>query len=241
MERRRVVDRLIGAGVAVLIMVLLVVALLLWMSRPASDDPPPGAGPVPSAGPTTPTGPTGPAVPVPDDLTEGEIWSDGVVIEAARAATTAGQLRDVRAVGSDVRTGPDGAVAGTLVVDATVPFAVVAAQMGDDGIVLERAGPQRATVHRTVELLGRAFDVEATGTVEVERGLIVVEPTSIDLGGPDFLADWLAAAVRELVTIEEPVEGLPEGLVLQDVVVLEDGFRATLSGEDVRLDLADVP
>ncbi len=67
-------------------------------------------------------------------------------------------------------------------------------------------------------------------------GLIVVEPQRIDVGGPDFLAGPTAAVVRGLVTIRQPVEGVPEGLVLQQVTVQGDGFRALLSGEDVRLD-----
>ena len=38
------------------------------------------------------------------------------------------------------------------------------------------------------------------------------------------------------MTIRQPVEGVPEGLVLKEVTVQDDGFRALLSGEDVRLD-----
>ena len=41
--------------------------------------------------------------------------------------------------------------------------------------------------------------------------------------------------MRELVTIRQPVEGVPDGLVLQEVTVQDDGFRARLSGTDVRL------
>ena len=71
------------------------------------------------------------------------------------------------------------------------------------------------------------------GTVEVVAGRLVVEPTSIDIGGPAFLADLLASIVREFVTIEHEIEGLPEGLVLQSVRVQDDGFRAHLEGSDV--------
>jgi hypothetical protein len=88
---------------------------------------------------------------------------------------------------------------------------------------------------RTVELVGRELRVVATGTVEVEDGRLVVEPRNIDLGGPDFIGDAIAAVVRGLVTIEHDIEGLPEGLTLQDVTVREDGFRAGLAGQDVRL------
>lgn len=62
--------------------------------------------------------------------------------------------------------------------------------------------------------------------MKVEGGRLIVEPRSIDIGGPDFLSDATAAVVRGLVTIEHEIEGLPEGLVLQDVTVQGDGFRA---------------
>ena len=69
----------------------------------------------------------------------------------------------------------------------------------------------------------------------MENGTLVVEPRSIDIGGPSFLSGAIAAVVRRLVTIEHDIEGLPEGLVLQEVTVEDDGFRARLEGEDVRI------
>ncbi|MDQ0821836.1 hypothetical protein QFZ79_004213 [Arthrobacter sp. V4I6] len=81
----------------------------------------------------------------------------------------------------------------------------------------------------------RELRVIATGTVEVEAGRLVVEPHSIDLGGPDVLSDATAAVARRLVTIEHDIEGLPEGLDVQDVAVLGDGFRANIRGENVNL------
>lgn len=41
--------------------------------------------------------------------------------------------------------------------------------------------------------------------------------------------------VRELVTIREPVESVPAGLVLREVTMQDNGFRARLDGTDVRL------
>lgn len=63
----------------------------------------------------------------------------------------------------------------------------------------------------------------------------MVEPRSIDLGGPQLLSEAIAAAVRQLVTITHDIEGLPDGLELRRVVVRDDGFRARLRGQDVRL------
>jgi hypothetical protein len=90
-------------------------------------------------------------------------------------------------------------------------------------------------VVRTVTVLGRGLRVTATGTVEAKAGKLVVEPRSIDFGGPDFLSDATASVVRRLVTIEYDIEGLPKGLVLQNVAVQGDGFRANLRGEDIKL------
>ncbi len=208
-----------------LVLVLAAVALLWSVSTPVgtgtpvADDPPlPGA--------TTGEPPV--------DLEPGEIWSTGLVLDAATVATPDGALHDVEAVGQDVRTGPDGLVAGSLSVDATVPFDLVATQIADDVVV--GPGPDGlASVTRTVAVLGREVTVVATGTVTVESGLLVVEPRTIDVGGPAFLAGLLGAAARQVVTIEHEIVGLPEGLVLREVAVQQDGFRASLTGEDVRL------
>ena len=64
---------------------------------------------------------------------------------------------------------------------------------------------------------------------------LVVEPQSIDLGGPGVLSRATASVVRRFVTIEHAIEGLPEGLVLLEVDVRDDGFRADLEGDDVVL------
>lgn len=226
MERQRVKDGLIGAGVALLVLLLVVVLLLWWISDPGGDD---GvAEPSPTAGTGRPAGEP------PSDLAEGEVWLGDLVLQAGTAVTPDSVLRDVHAVGQDVLTGPDGLVAGGLAVEATVPFEVVAEQLGE-GVTVQPGDRGQATVVRTFDFAGREFRVVATGTVEVERGDLVVEPRSIDIGGPALLSSLLGAVARELVTIEHSIEGIPEGLVLQDVTVQDDGFRAELEGQDVRL------
>ncbi|MDT0163960.1 LmeA family phospholipid-binding protein [Actinotalea sp. AC32] len=240
MERRRLLDGLVGAGVLLLVLVVVAVAVVVLISEPAGD-----AGAPSSPGVEEGSGGGGSvgAASPPGDLAEGEVWLGDVALEAGALATADGVLHDVRADGVDVRTGPEGLTAASMVLDATVPFELVAEQVGD-GVVVG-AGPRgQATVTRGAELLGRRLDVSATGTVEVVRGRLVIEPTSIDVGGPAFLSDVLGTVVRELVTIEHEIEGLPEGMVLDDVEVQPDGFRARLVGEDVRLgpgDLAVAP
>ena len=73
----------------------------------------------------------------------------------------------------DVRTGPAGLTAASMVLDATVPFELVAEQIGE-GVVVG-AGPRgEATVERSAELLGRRLSVSARGTVEVVDGRLVI-------------------------------------------------------------------
>lgn len=227
MERRRLADGLIGAGVAVLVLVLAVVVAALAVTRSASSAAP-TATPAPDDGSA--------ATRAPDDLAPGDLWLDGLSLDADTLASPDGVLHDVTVTGGDVRTGAAGLVASVLEVEATVPFDLVAGQVGPDVRVGPVPGePDQAAVHRSYEALGRVLDVEATGTVAVSGGRLVIEPRTIDIGGPDVLADALGAAARQLVTIEHEIEGLPDGLVLRDVSVQGDGFRAVLRGDDVRL------
>lgn len=227
--RSRTADRLVGAvlgalGVLVLLVVAAVVAFLALSGRadgPASEAPLPAPVPAPPA-----------AAPPPADLAADETWLGDVTLDAGQLVTAESDLRDVQAVGSDVRTGPGGTRVGSLAVDATVPFAVVAEQLGP-GTTLEPADDGEATVRRRVLVLGREVEVAATGTVEAVGGRLVVEPRTIDVGGTTFLSEALGTAARELVVIEQEVEGLPEGLVLREVTVTDGGFRARLDGRDV--------
>jgi hypothetical protein len=200
MDRQRTRDRLTGAALAVLLLGVVLAGLLWWLTEPAGTAPPPSGGP-PAAAPG--------GLQPPGDLAADESWLADVVLDAGEVITPDSQLRDVRAVGRDVRSGPTGARAGTLEVDATVPFEVVARELGS-GIVVRRAG-SRAQVVRTVVVAGRELRVVATGDVTVVDGRLVVEPRSIDIGGPDLLASRLADVARRLVTIEQEVEGLPRG------------------------------
>ncbi len=233
MERHRVRDGLIGAAVAIAVLLVATVVAFWLVSDPAgSGDRAPSAE-SPAAG--APSDGSDPSVGEPPaDLGDDETWLGDLAMDAGTVVTAGSLLRDVQAVARDVRTGPEGVVAGRLAVDATVPFEVVGARLGE-GTTVRPAGDSEATVRRPVRFLGRDLDVAATGTVRAVAGRRVVEPRSVDVGGPDALADAIGTLVRRLVTIEQSVEGLPEGLVLRDVAVRPDGFRASLDGTDVRL------
>jgi hypothetical protein len=228
MQLTRAKDWLVGAAAAVLVQVM-AVAILWWVVSDPAERGETGPAPAPTLAPErSPDGAP------PGGMGEDAMWLADVTLEAGTVVTADSMLRDVRAVGQDVVARRGGLVAARVTVDATVPFEAVAEALGS-GTAVRPADDGAAMVVRTVEALGRELRVVATGTVGVEAGRLVVEPTSIDVGGPDFLSDAIATAVRRFVTIEHDIEGLPEGLVLQDVTVQHDGFRADLRGEDVRL------
>lgn len=227
MELARVKDWLIGAGATLL--VLVVAAAIFWwtVSEPGDAKGQPGPSPPVDAQ-------RSPGARPPANLGKDEIWLSDLSLDAATVVTEGSRLRHVRAAGHDVVTKRDRLLAGRLTVDATVPFEVVAHDLGHGTLVRPAEGGQ-VTVVRTVEALGRRLRIVATGTVKVQAGRLVVEPRSIDVGGPKFLADATAAVVRRLVTIEYDIQGLPKGLVLHHVDVRSDGFRAGLRGQDVKL------
>lgn len=222
----RAKDWVIGA--VTMLLALTVGLLALWWSV---SDPADGSDATRSA-------PSGNAVPTPQGPPKGlrndEVWFADLVLGTDSVVAAGSHLRDVRAVGRDVTTRGDGLVAGWVSVQATVPFDVVERELGGETRIAA-AGDGQATVTRNVEVLGRQRSVSATGTVDVVGGRLVLEPRSIDLGGPAFLSAAVATVVRQLLTIDYAIEGLPDGLDLRDVVVRADGFRATLQGSDVAL------
>lgn len=228
MTRSRLRDLVLGA-VGMLLVLLVIAALLWWVITDPVEEGDARAGSSPAADAGRP-----PDTEAPADLREDEAWFAELSLDAGTLITDGSLLRDVRAMGQDVVTSPDAVLAERLTVEATVPFAVVADEMGGETVVGAGTGGE-AMVMRTVEVLGRELRATATGAVNVEDGRLVVVPSSVDVGGPDFVSDALGDVVRQLVTIEHEVEGLPEGLVLQDVSVRSDGFRAYLAGEDVQL------
>lgn len=228
--RRRALDWAIGA-VGMLGLAVLALALF-WLSI---------TGPVDSADvtPTDAPSASSTAGPVPEltpppDLAENEVWLGDISLNAGSVFAAGTPLYNVVGSGTDVTSGPNGLVARHLDLTATVPFHVVAAEIGPDA-TLSAADGGEVRVDTRVEALGRSLPVGATGTVTVVGGELVMVPTSIDIGGPQFISDFLGAALRELVTFEHRIEGLPDGVVLRSVTVVDDGFRANLTGDNVRL------
>jgi hypothetical protein len=216
--RRFLLGLLTGLLAAVILLGTGVAALVLSVPQ---DEPPPSAPPVAIPG-------------APSRLEHGQTYLSDVALDSAAVLTADGPLAEVRATGREVSLSDDGLTAGSLTIDAVLPFAAAAAQVGD-GVVLYAAGSGRAGLRRTVTLLGRDVPVTATGTVRAEDGLLVIEPESVDLGGPDLLDDAASAAVRRLVTVRQQVEGLPQGMRLTRVEVMAGGFRVHLEGRRISL------
>lgn len=216
--RRFLLGLLTGLLAAVLLLGAGVAALALSVPQ---DEPPPSAPPVAIPG-------------APSRIARGQTWLSTVALDSAAVLTADGPLTDVRATGREVSLTEAGLTAGSLTIDAVLPFASAGAQVGD-GVVLYAAGSGRAGLRRTVTLLGRDVPVVATGTVRAEDGLLVIEPETVDLGGPSLLNTAASAAVRQLVTVRQRVEGLPQGMRLTSVEVVNGGFRVHLEGRRIAL------
>ncbi|KRE61097.1 LmeA family phospholipid-binding protein [Nostocoides sp. Soil756] len=209
-------------GVVSTLVVLVVGAAVLLASLGSGAAP---AVPRPSA---TPTGTDAP----PADLAADETWLGSVELSSSDLVSAEGGLSGVRARGTGVRFGPEGLHADTLRVSATVPFATVAEQIGPGASVYAAPGG-RAGITRSADLLGRTVTIRATGTVRADGGQLLIEPETVDLGGPAFLDAVVGAAARALVTIRQPVPGVPAGLVLRTVTTTPSGFAVVLDGADV--------
>lgn len=214
-------------GAVTMLVALLVAALALVWSVGS-----PGSGtdvPMPSASSSSSARPTAPA-----NLGEGDTWLGDVRLTSNQVVTGDGGLQDVSAVGSAVILTDDGLRAGRLDLDAMLPFATAASQIGG-GVSLYAADGGLAGLRRQVSVLGREVEVRATGTVRAEGGQLVITPETIDLDGPDWLDTAASSLVRRLVTIRHTVEGVPEGMALTSVAVQSGGFRAHLRGDNVTI------
>ncbi len=213
-------------GVVSTLVVLAVAAVAVLLSL--GDD---GGGSTPSPAPSVSSSRV--ADP-PDDLAADETWLGTVDLRSDDVVSAEGDLSGVVATGQGVRFSPTGLRAQRLDVDATVPFATVAGQVGD-GTRVYSAGGGLAGVERRVTILGRDLTVTATGTVRADGGQLLIEPETVDLGGPSFIDAAASALARALVTIRQPVAGVPDGLALTAVRVVDDGFAARLTGSDVTI------
>jgi LmeA-like phospholipid-binding len=215
---------LLGVGATLATIALVLVVLVFSLGSGASG----------SAGATASPRPTGSATVAqqPADLAQDETWLGAVELKSQDVVSAKGDLVDVVAKGSGVRFSQKGLQAQTLDIDATIPFATVAEQVGD-GVTVYDAGNGKTGVERQVTILGRDLTLKATGTVTADGGQLLIEPETVDLGGPSFLDTAASTLARSLVTIRQDVPGVPSGMSLTTVEVTPQGFDARLSGTDV--------
>lgn len=212
-------------GVLTTLVVLALGAGALLLSLGSGVDPTTAA----SASPRPSTAPSRPA-----DLAADETWLGTVALDSKDVLAQEGSLADVRASGTGVRFGPAGLRAQRLDLTATLPFDVVAAQVGE-GVRLFPAAGGLAGVERTATVLGRDVTVRATGRVVADGGGLLIEPETVELGGPSFVDAAASAVARGLVTLRQDVPAVPEGMVLREVRVTPAGFAVRLDGADVVL------
>ena len=215
---------LLGVAATLAALALVLVVLVFSLGSVASSGTSTTATPRPAGSATVAQPPT--------DLAQDETWLGTVDLRSQDVVSDKGDLVDVVATGSGVRFSQAGLKAQRLDIDATIPFATVAEQVGADATVYD-AGNGKTGVERTVTVLGRDLTLKATGTVSAEGGQLLIEPETIDLGGPSFLDSAASSLARSLATIRQDVAGVPTGMSLDEVQVTPQGFDARLSGTDV--------
>lgn len=185
----------------------------------------------------TPSGAT--VVAPPEDLREDETWLKDFELRSADVVSPQGDLDNLIATGSGMRSSPGGLLrAQRLDIDARVPFRAVAEQVGGDSR-LYAVDAGRVGVERQVSILGRDLTVRAISTVVADNGQLLIEPESVDLGGPAFLDSAASTIARNLVTIRQDIPGMPDGVELTEVTVSGAGFRVLLAGTDVTIKTAN--
>ena len=215
---------LLGVGATLAVIALALVVLVFSLGSGASS----------ATGSTASPRPTGSATVAqqPADLKEDETWLGAVDLRSQDVVSAKGSLVDVVAKGSGVRFSQKGLQAQTLDIDATIPFTTVAEQVGQ-GVTVYDAGNGKTGVERQVTILGRDLTLKATGTVTADGGQLLIEPETVNLGGPSFLDAAASTLARSLATIRQDVPGVPTGMSLTAVEVTPQGFDAQLSGTDV--------
>jgi len=217
---------LLGVAATLAALALVLVVLVFSLGSGASS----ASGSTASPAPTASAG----VAQRPADLTADETWLGAVELRSQDVVSAQGDLVDVVATGSGVRFSEAGLRAQSLDIDATIPFATVAEQVGQDVTVYD-AGNGKTGVERQVTILGRDITLKATGTVTADGGQLLIEPETIDLGGPSFLDAAASTLARSLATIRQDVPGVPAGMSLDAVAVTPQGFDARLSGTDVAI------
>ncbi len=156
-----------------------------------------------------------------------------VRLSAAEATVEGLRLEDVVVRVHGVTTQPP-YVADTAEMTALARPDDVSAVLGLDGMELE---VRDAELLATAEVLGMPLDVVLAGRPEGRE--VVVDVTAFELGGFRVDADDLPGEITSQVQgLRFVISGLPEGMVLTEVTVVDDGVRLAAEGRDLRISAA---
>lgn len=150
---------------------------------------------------------------------------DGVTIEGIPAT-------DVTFDATNVTTS-EPYTAGTASISATLPTASIDQIIADQTSLDVTVSIDGDNLKATGKILG--VTLSANLLPRAEDGKILVDVEDLAIGGASVSVDSLPRAIgNKLTDIEIPVKtGLPEGLTLSEVTVVDDGIRITASGTDV--------
>jgi len=150
---------------------------------------------------------------------------DGVTIEGIPAT-------DVTLDATNITTS-EPYTAGTATIEATLPTASIDQIIADQTTLSITTNVDGDALQATGQVLG--VRLTASLIPRVEDGKLLVDVTSVAIGGASLSVDSLPNSIGDkLDDIEIPVKtGLPEGLVLSGVQVVDDGVRITATGTDV--------
>lgn len=213
------------AALGVVFVLLLLIAVVAWFSwtTPLEE----------SA--TAPSGESAPTPTAPDGqpLGENDLRAGDAVLQAPQVDTSAGPISDVRIDASDFLKQGDAVTASGVAAQATVPFDTVEAQVGG-GMELRALEDGRVAARLPIEVLGRGVTVVGNGHVQGNGNTIAFQPSEVGIeGGPSGIG--VPGPVADRLTFGEAVPGLPEGLSITRIDVVDGGFQVYLTGDQVSL------
>jgi LmeA-like phospholipid-binding len=158
---------------------------------------------------------------------------DDVTVAVASASLSGVELQDVdvRAEGVSTREpyqARDAVVTGTL---TTATLERLVAERTDADVALAVDGGRLTATLQVLrsDVTAELLPAAAGDAIEVDVVRVTIAGAVVDV------EDLPGAASSRLQDLEVPIEGLPPGLTLSDVVVQDDGLRVTATGTDVTL------
>jgi LmeA-like phospholipid-binding len=125
------------------------------------------------------------------------------------------------------------AKAKTAVGTGVVSFDTLQQAAADAGIKLSRADG-RIRAAGKVDVFGRNVDVSAVGSISTTDNTIMFSPETFSADGvPPRIADAIAERVGSAWNVRVPVRGLPAGVRLDSVRLVDEGLDVHLSGQNL--------